>query len=53
MIDRKKSPYPKTHNLIYTKVVCKMLNNIAQDQNAKLFQIVDKKALLNLGLVNL
>ena len=48
IIDRKKSPYPKTHNPIYTKAVCKMLNDIAQDPNAKLFQIVDKEAVINM-----
>ena len=48
IIDRKKSPNPKTHNPIYTKAVCKMLNDIAQDPNAKLFQIVDKEAVINM-----
>ena len=48
IIDRKKSPYPKTHNPIYTKAVCKMLKDIAQDPNAKLFQIVDKEAVINM-----
>ena len=48
IIDRKKSPYPKTHNPIYTKAVCKMLNDIAQNPNAKLFQIVDKEAVINM-----
>ena len=48
IIDRKKSPYPKTHNPIYTKAVCKMLNDIVQNPNAKLFQIVDKEAVINM-----
>ena len=34
IVDRKKSPYPKTHNPTYLKKVKQMLNSIMQDPNA-------------------
>lgn len=43
IIDRKKSPYPKTHNPIYTSVVSSMLRNIVDNPNSKMFDIVDKE----------
>ena len=43
IIYRKKSPYPKTHNPIYTKLVCDMLDGILKDKNAPLFDIINKE----------
>ncbi len=41
IIDRKKSPYPKTHNPLYTKEVGNMLRDIIEDKNSPIHQIVD------------
>ena len=41
IIDRKKSPYPKTHNPEYTKEVSKMLQNILNDKTSPIHQIID------------
>lgn len=41
IIDRKKSPYPKTHNPIYTREVSIMLRKILEDKNSPIHQIVD------------
>ena len=42
IIDRKKSPYPKTHNPIYTATVQDMLRTILNDSTSPLLQIIDK-----------
>lgn len=42
IIDRKKSPYPKTHNPIYTEGVKTMLNGIIINPNSKILSIIDK-----------
>jgi asparagine synthase (glutamine-hydrolysing) len=39
--DRKKSPYPKTHNPAYTDLVCAEMDSILRDKNAPLLQLVD------------
>lgn len=41
IIDRKKSPYPKTHNPEYTKEVSQMLKLILEDKTSPIHQIVD------------
>lgn len=41
IIDRKKSPYPKTHNPEYTNEVSKMLRVILKDKTSPIHQIVD------------
>ena len=43
IIYRKKSPYPKTHNPVYTGLVCNMLQEVLQDKNAPLFTIINKE----------
>lgn len=43
IIYRKKSPYPKTHNPIYTQIVCDMLHEILQNKNAPLFTLINKE----------
>lgn len=41
IIYRKKSPYPKTHNPVYTDLVCKMLEEMLANKNATIFNIID------------
>lgn len=49
IIDRKKSPYPKTHNPSYEKAVCKWLFEILSDGNSALHQLIDVKAIKSLA----
>ncbi|MBM7615635.1 asparagine synthase (glutamine-hydrolyzing) [Alkaliphilus hydrothermalis] len=42
VIDRKKSPYPKTHNPGYLKAVQRKMKMILQDPTSPILQIVDK-----------
>ena len=39
---RKKSPYPKTHNPIYTSIVCNMMNEILNDKTSPILEIIDR-----------
>lgn len=48
IIDRKKSPYPKTHNPVYTNAVSSMLRDIVNNKNAKMFDIVDKNEVIKI-----
>lgn len=41
IIYRKKSPFPKTHNPIYTDMVCGLMNGILQDSNSPILSIID------------
>ena len=41
VIDRKKSPYPKTHNPEYTREVSNMLRKILADKSSPIHQIID------------
>lgn len=41
IIYRKKSPYPKTHNPIYTNLVCNMLQTILDNPSSPLLNIID------------
>lgn len=43
VVYRKKSPYPKIHNPIYTEMVCKEMNKILSDNNSPILEIIDKK----------
>ena len=45
---RKKSPYPKTHNPAYLKNVSARMRDLMDEPNARLFDIAEKKALINL-----
>ena len=45
IIDRKKSPYPKTHNPVYTKMVCSIMNDILNDKSSPVLQLLDEKVL--------
>ena len=43
IIYRKKSPYPKTHNPVYTDIVCKMLSCILDKKSSPIHEIIDEK----------
>lgn len=43
IIYRKKSPYPKTHNPVYTSLVCRMMDEILEDNSSPILEIIDKK----------
>lgn len=45
---RKKSPYPKTHNPAYARLVGAMLEEVLEDESAPVFAIADKEALRGL-----
>lgn len=45
---RKKSPYPKTYDPRYLQLVSGMLKDVLAENNAPIFQIVDRSALENL-----
>lgn len=38
---RKKSPYPKTHNPVYFKEVCKMVNAVLSDKSTPLYEMLN------------
>lgn len=42
---RKKSPYPKTHNPIYSQLVCDEMRNLFENKNAPIFEFINKSAL--------
>lgn len=46
--NRKKNPYPKTHNPKYTKIVKKLLKKELKNKNSILYKIFDKDALTKL-----
>lgn len=45
---RKKSPYPKTHNPVYFKEVCKMTKEVLQDKNSPLNEMLNQKKIREL-----
>jgi asparagine synthase (glutamine-hydrolysing) len=45
---RKKSPYPKTHNPLYTESVTKWLEEILKDKNTVLYEFLKKEELKKL-----
>lgn len=42
IIYRKKSPYPKTHNPVYTDIVCSMMLKILEDKSSPIHEIIDQ-----------
>ncbi len=48
VIDRKKSPYPKTHHPEYTKAVQKVMMNILEDKNSPILQLIDYENVLEI-----
>ena len=45
IIYRKKSPYPKTHNPLYTDIVCSMMTKILDDKSSPIHEIIDDNAI--------
>ena len=43
IVQRKKNPYPKTHNPEYMKMVSVALSNVMKDKNSILYEIFDEK----------
>lgn len=43
IVTRKKSPYPKTHNPVYTDKVCAMMSEILADKNSPILPLIDTK----------
>ena len=48
IVDRKKSPYPKTHNPNYLKVVKSMLSDIMKKEDAPINWIFNRKYILDI-----
>jgi len=48
IIYRKKSPYPKTHNPKYTKIVQQWMQSILNDKSSPILGLIDKKAIQTL-----
>ncbi|QCH26503.1 asparagine synthase (glutamine-hydrolyzing) [Clostridium tyrobutyricum] len=44
VVERKKSPYPKTHNPEYTRAVQKKMKAIMDDKTSPILDLIDKKA---------
>lgn len=42
IVYRKKSPYPKTYNPIYTDLVCNIMGDILKDKSSPILNIIDK-----------
>lgn len=43
IVRRKKSPYPKTHNPVYTDIVCGMMSGILDDPSSPLLALIDRE----------
>ena len=48
IVNRKKSPYPKTHNPTYLAVVKEKLTNIMKNKNAPINNLLNKEYILNI-----
>ena len=48
IVDRKKSPYPKTHNPTYLAKVKEMLSDIMKDKNAPINNLLNRQYILNI-----
>ena len=48
IVNRKKSPYPKTHNPTYLKVVKDMLTKIMNDKNAPINNLLNREYILEI-----
>lgn len=42
IIYRKKSPYPKTHNPVYTNLVCNIMGDVLKDKSSPILDIIDR-----------
>ena len=45
IVNRKKNPYPKTHNPKYTKIVTKLLKKRLKNKNSILYKLFDREEL--------
>ena len=52
IVDRKKSPYPKTHNPTYLSKVQNMLTEIMKDKNAPINNLLNRNVILNILKTN-
>jgi Asparagine synthase (glutamine-hydrolyzing) len=43
IIERKKSPYPKTHNPLYKKIVREELKKVLDDPASPILDVIDKQ----------
>jgi len=43
IVNRKKSPYPKTHHPVYTDLVCSEMDGILNNKNAPILQLINQK----------
>ena len=48
IVDRKKSPYPKTHNPTYLTKVKSMLSDIMKDKNAPINNLLNRDYILDI-----
>lgn len=48
ILQRKKNPYPKTHNPEYLKMVSLALSNVLEDKNSIIYEIFDEKVVRQL-----
>ena len=48
IVERKKSPYPKTHNPSYLKAVKEMLSEIMKDSNAPINSLLNRNYILDI-----
>lgn len=48
IVNRKKSPYPKTHNPTYLEKTKEMLNNIMEDKNAPINNLLNRQYILDI-----
>ena len=48
IVNRKKSPYPKTHNPTYLKAVKLMLSNVMSDPNAPITDLLNREYILDI-----
>jgi len=48
IVDRKKSPYPKTHNPNYLSIVREKLKKIVYDKNAPINNLLDRDCIINI-----
>ena len=48
IVDRKKSPYPKTHNPTYLAKVKEMLSDIMKDKNAPINNLLNREYILDI-----
>lgn len=47
LLNRKKSPYPKTYNPNYTNLLCTKLNEILENKNSPILPLLDKETINN------